>query len=324
MANELQGEIEWDDPVSDDAHAGLDVEYIHEHQENTKFKTINKIRMGRHIVDCWYFSPYPLEVQNTDILNICQFCLSFFKYEEELRWHERRCTARFPPGNEIYRDETRKLAMWEIDGGISRVYCENVCFLSKLFLDHKTLRHPVNLFLFYVLTEMAPDGYHITGYFSKEKYSRNNVSCILTLPQYQKKGYGKYLINFSYALAMKEGRRGTPERPLSDLGLASYLNYWRQVLFTYMTQNKVKSVCINELADLFSFEPQDIVTCLEEARVLRKERTTGTPYLLYTPDQAQRLTARLGHPPPHINIDNLHWLPYDPFLGPFEYSASAD
>lgn len=73
--------------------------------------------------------------------------------------------------------------MWEVDGGLSRIYCENLCFLSKLFLDHKTLRHPVNLFLFYILSEMAEDGFHIVGYFSKEKYSRNNVSCILTLPQ---------------------------------------------------------------------------------------------------------------------------------------------
>jgi hypothetical protein len=42
-------------------------------------------------------------------------------------------------------------------------------------------------------------GCHLVGYFSKEKDSseNNNLACILTLPPYQRKGYGKFLIDFS-------------------------------------------------------------------------------------------------------------------------------
>ena len=40
--------------------------------------------------------------------------------------------------------------------------------------------------------------------------SANNVACILTLPPYQRKGYGKLLIAFSYELSKLEGVTGSP------------------------------------------------------------------------------------------------------------------
>lgn len=39
----------------------------------------------------------------------------------------------------------------------------------------------------------------MVGYFSKERVSaeNNNLACILTLPPFQRKGYGKFLITLS-------------------------------------------------------------------------------------------------------------------------------
>ena len=56
---------------------------------------------------------------------------------------------------------------------------------------------------FLLLRGCSVVGCHIVGYFSKEKNSflNYNVSCILTLPPYQRQGYGRLLIDFSYLLS---------------------------------------------------------------------------------------------------------------------------
>jgi len=71
----------------------------------------------------------------------------------------------WPPGNEVYRDGA--LSIHEVDGDVNREYCQNLCLLAKLFLDHKTLYYDVEPFLFYVLTHSDSSGTHLIGYFSK-------------------------------------------------------------------------------------------------------------------------------------------------------------
>lgn len=78
------------------------------------------------------------------------------------------CTARQPPGKDIYRQGT--LSIFEADGSNHKIYCQNLCLLAKLFLDHKTLYFDVEPFIFYILTESDKHGAHLVGYFSKVGY----------------------------------------------------------------------------------------------------------------------------------------------------------
>lgn len=80
-----------------------------------------------------------------------------------------------------------------------QIYCQNLCLLSKMFLDHKSLFYDVEPFLFYVMTEVDERGARFVGYFSKEKRSvkEYNLSCIMTLPVRQRQGWGNLLIDFS-------------------------------------------------------------------------------------------------------------------------------
>ncbi|KAI9498795.1 acyl-CoA N-acyltransferase [Zychaea mexicana] len=239
--------------------------------EIARVKNLNKIQMGKHEVEAWYFAPYPQEYAYCDTLYICEFCLSYYASHKQLERHRDRCQLQHPPGNEIYRYE--EVSFFEIDGRKQKTWCRNLCLLSKLFLDHKTLYYDVDPFLFYCMTVRDEVGCHLIGYFSKEKESSENynVACILTLPQYQRLGYGKLLIAFSYELSKAEGRTGSPEKPLSDLGLLSYRAYWTETIVEYLLSTN-EDVTIEEISQKTSITSQDILHTLQNIGALKYYR----------------------------------------------------
>ncbi|XP_063688515.1 uncharacterized protein LOC134821712 isoform X2 [Bolinopsis microptera] len=273
--------------------------------------TIKTIELGCYEITAWYSSPYPAEYAQQSKLYICEFCLKYMKSGVIASRHTAKCPARCPPGDEIYRKET--ISVFEVDGRKNKTYCQNLCLLAKLFLDHKTLYYDVEPFLFYILTEYDRKGCHIVGYFSKEKNSflSYNVSCILVLPPYMKKGYGKMLIDFSYALSRKEGKLGSPEKPLSDLGLVSYRNYWKEKLLGYFINYNESEITIKHISQTLGFNPYDIVSTLQAYGMIKYHKSNH--YVLKRPEMLsafkRKQAAHAGLPCRSIDMSYLKWTP---------------
>ncbi|KAF9741542.1 hypothetical protein PMIN02_007019 [Paraphaeosphaeria minitans] len=273
----------------------------------SKIKCIN---FGGWEIDTWHAAPYPEEYSKNRVLYICEFCLKYMNSDYVAWRHKLKCPAKHPPGDEIYRDG--KFSFFEVDGRKNPVYCQNLCLLAKLFLGSKTLYYDVEPFLFYVMTECDQYGYHFVGYFSKEKRpsSLNNVSCILVLPIHMRKGYGQYLIEFSYLLTRVERKTGSPEKPLSDMGLVSYRKYWRLVLCEELLNQK-GPISISAISERTGMTADDIVSALEGLRALVRDPVTKQ-YALRL-DYAyfkQYIEKCYSAGNPTINPTKLQWTPY--------------
>ncbi|KAI9678807.1 MAG: hypothetical protein M1817_005866 [Caeruleum heppii] len=297
------------------------------HKVSGPASKIQCVNFGGYEIDTWYAAPYPEEYSRNRVLYICEFCLKYMNSDYVAWRHKLKCSAKHPPGDEIYRDGS--VSVFEVDGRKNPVYCQNLCLLAKLFLGSKTLYYDVEPFLFYVMTEYDELGCHFVGYFSKEKRptSSNNVSCILTLPIHQRKGYGNLLIDFSYLLTRVEHKTGSPEKPLSDMGLVSYRNYWRLVLCYHLQEQRDqlsisgpikrpfilsrKLTATTDISDRTGMTADDIVSALEGLRALVRDPVTRTYalridhdfYRSYIENWESKKYVRL-------NPEGLVWTPY--------------
>jgi histone acetyltransferase MYST1 len=250
----------------------------------------------------WYYSPYPRPFHDTPHLFICDHCFQYFATQDELDIHLADSGELRPPAREIYRKDN--LSIFEMHGKRQKVPCQCLCLLAKLFLDHKTLFYDVEGFVFYVLCECDERGAHFAAYFSRELCSAkgNILACIVSLPPYQKKGYGRLLISLSYEIAKRQRRAGGPERPLSDLGRIAFHAYWRHTLVEVL-RNRKDVQTLDELVRMTSISRDDIIDVLREMNCV--SRAKGEYELMIQKEALANAIADLEKAKPKLKIDPL-------------------
>lgn len=88
------------------------------------------------------------------------------------------------------------------------------------------------------------------------------------LPPHQRKGYGKLLIDLAYNLTMREGKLGSPEKPLSDLGQLSFRSYWTEVLLDALRSHK-GNLSIRDIAARTAIQTEDIIATLQSLNLIK-------------------------------------------------------
>ncbi|KAI3852447.1 hypothetical protein MKX03_009410 [Papaver bracteatum] len=249
-----------------------DIEPV-EPEELAGVRTVECIELRRHEIKTWYSSPIPLEFEDCRRLHVCEFCFTFKNSRSQLKKHKKDCQIRDPPGHEIYRDGN--LSVFQIDGATNTEYCDNLCYLAKMFLDIKGNLGRTENKMFYVLIVHDDLGYDMVAYFSKVKLVMEsyNVSRILTLPPYQRRGYGTFLIGLAHEVAKWEKvKMGGVKSQLSDLALSCYRKYWNRVLLRVLKQHKGGPLSILDLSEKTAIHPEDVTATLKQLNLLELDR----------------------------------------------------
>ena len=87
------------------------------------------------------------------------------------------------------------------------------------------------------------------------------------------------MIDLSYALSRQDGILGSPERPLSDLGLISYRSYWKDVIVRYiLTLQDDQKFSIRELSLQSGILQNDLVSTLQYMQVNKMRKFICKPH----------------------------------------------
>lgn len=284
-------------------------------------KSVRGVQLGNSVVlRAWYPSPYPEMITCPNAyIKVCDTCLSYFKSADELSRHWNYCAFSHPPGIEIYRDGD--ISVFEIDGEAFNGYSERLLLLAKLFLEEKracsqdaSQYAQVRTFHFYVVCRWNGDSgrAEIVGYFSKlknEKRESHILSCILVLPHEQRKGFGKFLIDLSYKLAEIEGRIGSAERPLSQLGQLSFFPYWMRKIASFLRDAERQSVSIAEIANASGIICDDIVETLRHYGLIKEWGTAGVVVIAGYEAVDSICPPSKSSQKSQFNPELLHWIP---------------
>ena len=125
-------------------------------------------------------------------------------------------------------------------------------------------------------------------------------------------GYGRLLIDFSYLLSRMEGKIGSPEKPLSDLGLISYRAYWKDIILKYLCTYPDREISFKAISEEMGIQTYDIVSTLQYLGMIKYWR--GKHVILKKEDiiddylERQRKRSKEKE----ISGEYLKWKPYEP------------
>lgn len=254
---------------------------------------ISRIRFGEYELNTWYGSAvYFAKDKRTlgfkDInpskrksemnreetwlekLFICDSCFKYTDDEKDYEAHLLACDhLNKQLGKIMYRDE--KYVIRKVRGSRHKMFTQNLCLFTKLFLDNKSVFFTVDYFEFYIV--YGTENNKPMGFFSKEilSWDRNNLACILVFPPYQRMHLGTLLISFSYELSKSQNLVSGPEKPLSPFGLVGYLKYWSSIITRELVFGKLsdaKVVTLEEVSKKTGIRHDDIVMTLKHMNVL--------------------------------------------------------
>ncbi|KAL1139255.1 hypothetical protein AAG570_006241, partial [Ranatra chinensis] len=114
-----------------------------------------------------------------------------------------------------------------------------------------------------------------------------------------------------YLLTRVENKVGSPEKPLSDLGLISYRSYWKDVLLEYLCNLTGKQLSIKDMSQEMAINAYDIVSTLQALGMMKYWK--GKHIVLKKQDvieEHKERSKRRGLVYKEIDPECLKWTPF--------------
>merc|ERR1712118_467661 len=118
---------------------------------------------------------------------------------------------------------------------------------------------------------------------------------------------GNFLVELSYELSKVEGKAGSPERPLSDLGLRSYRRYWTCAILNVLKNIDSSRITVEEISDSTKICESDILYTLNYHKLIHC--TADYETILVDPKFVKNIIDNNYKFGPCFDSQKLNWIP---------------